>query len=192
MTSVKCLERTKAAGILIDVQDYFLRGHPDRERLITGSAAFANLLNYLHIPVVATLERPVAVKGKLPEQIFPFEGEILEKDFFDLTQEQAIAAHLESLGCKQIVISGSETDVCVLQSCLGLLRLGYEVFVVEDLLFSSAQNVQSAIDRMRASGATFMSLKTLFHELVRSVEGSPYRKSLDAEYGPLPEMLRGF
>ena len=77
-----------------------------------------------------------------------------EKDFFDLTKETKIKAHLTRLKRKQMIVAGCETDVCVLQSCLGLLDLGYEVFAVEELLFSSAQRVSAAqgpVCRLRAS-----------------------------------------
>src|SRR4029077_13807761 len=94
-----------------------------------------------------------------------------EKDFFDLTREKKIADHLARLKRTQVVVAGCETDVCVLQSCLGLLELGYQVFVVEELLFSSSRNVEAAVARMRAEGAVLLSYKTLFYELVAAVEG---------------------
>ena len=67
-------------------------------------------------------------------------------------------------------MAGCETDVCVLQSCLGLLSLGYEVYVAEELLISSSRNVDSAIAKMKAEGATFLTYKSLYYELVESVE----------------------
>ena len=48
----------------------------------------------------------------------------------------------------QILVAGCETDVCVLQSCLGLLSLDYEVYLMEELLFSSSPHVESAVARM--------------------------------------------
>jgi hypothetical protein len=70
----------------------------------------------------------------------------------------------------QETVTGCETDVCVLQSCLGLLSLGYEVFVVENLIFSSARNVDAAIARMKAAGATFLAYKSLVYELTETVD----------------------
>jgi hypothetical protein len=46
-----------------------------------------------------------------------------------------------------------------------LTRLGYEVYLVEELLFSSSRNVDSAIARMKAEGAVFLTYKSLFYEL---------------------------
>jgi isochorismate hydrolase len=106
-----------------------------------------------------------------------------------LAKEKDIRDHLASLNRKQIIVGGGETDVCVLQSCLGLLRLGYEVYMVEDLLFSSSANVDSALVRMKVAGATFVTYKTLFYELVQAAEGGPYATDARAKYGQFPADL---
>jgi len=114
---------------------------------------------------------------------------VFEKDFFDLTKEKKIADHLARLGRTQALVAGCETDVCVLQSCLGLLDLGHEVFVVEDLLFSSSRNVEAAIARMRAEGAAAITYKTLLYELIEAVEGGRHADLLTRTYGPFPDDL---
>jgi nicotinamidase-related amidase len=131
-------------------------------------------------------------KGRVPQRLRPLgeTAQLFEKDFFDLTKEKKIRDHLSGLKRKQALVAGCETDVCVLQSCLGLLDLGHEVFVVEDLLFSSSRNVDAAIARMKAAGAVFLSYKTLFYELVEAVEGGRHTERMIATYGPFPDDLR--
>ena len=112
-----------------------------------------------------------------------------EKDFFDLTKDKEIRDHIEHLNRKQVVLAGCETDVCVLQSCLGLLSLGYEVYVVEELLFSSSRNVEAAIERMQAAGAVFLSYKSLYYELLESVGGGGHAEKMGEAFGPFPDDL---
>ena len=164
-----------SCGIIIDVQESFLSQLDGRERskIIGRTRRFARLLSQFKIPVIATLERPVSEKGSLPQEVkesLGSEAKTFEKNIFDLTGEKEIRDHLAQLKKKQVIIAGCETDVCVLESCLGLLGLGYEVFVVENLLFSSSQNVDSAIGRMKTEGATFMTYKSLFYALTVAVE----------------------
>ena len=45
-----------------------------------------------------------------------------------------------------------------------------QVYVVDELLFSSSHDVQSAIARMKAEGAIFLTYKSLFYELVECIE----------------------
>ena len=86
----------------------------------------------------------------MPQEIEKYlsnSSETFEKNFFDLCKEKRIRDCLRRLKKKQVIVAGCETDVCVLQSCLGLLSLGYEVYVAEELLISSSRNVDSAIAR---------------------------------------------
>jgi nicotinamidase-related amidase len=191
---VKRVIADRCAGAIIDVQDFFLAqlgSRPARTRMETNIVNFARLLAYFRIPIVATLERPVHGKGSLPDALKRQLGEakLFEKDFFDLTKEKRIRDHLARLKKKQIVVAGCETDVCVLQSCLGLLDIGYDVFVVEDLLFSSARNVDAAIARMKAAGAVFLTYKTLYYELIEAVGGGRHADAMVTAFGPFPDDL---
>jgi isochorismate hydrolase len=190
----KRIFRDQCLGVIIDVQDFFLAQVETRERarLETNIGNFARLLGYFKIPMLVTLERPVEGKGMLPYAVKePLNGDaqIFEKDFFDLTKEAQIRAQLESLQKKQAILAGCETDVCVLQSCLGLLDLGFEVFVIEELLFSSTTDVDAAMVRMETEGAVFLTYKTLFYELVEAVGGGPHAQKLLAAFGEFPDDL---
>jgi nicotinamidase-related amidase len=182
------------AGAIIDVQDFFLSqlgSRPARRRMERNIVNLARLLDYFRIPMIATLERPVHRKGALPAALENqlSEAKLFEKDFFDLTKEKKIRDHLARLKKKQMIVAGCETDVCVLQSCLGLIDLGYNLFVVEDLIFSSARNVEAAIARMRAEGAVFLTYKTLYYELIQAVSVGRRADAMIAAFGPFPDDL---
>jgi nicotinamidase-related amidase len=194
MGAAKRIARDRCCGALIDVQPFFLSQIEKRlrARLVANTKNFVRLLGYFQIPLVVTIERPIDHKGMLPKEIAAHLGEgaeIHEKDFFDLTKDKTIAGRLARLKKKQVVVAGCETDVCVLQSCLGLLSLGYEVFLVEELLFSSSRNVEAAMARMEAAGAIFLTYKTLFYELLERVDDSRQAQKTLAELGPFPEDL---
>lgn len=164
----------RCCGLIIDVQKFFLSqvDRRLRSKITTNTKNLVRLLGHFGIPVVVTLERPVEQKGVLPREIEAQLGglsETFEKDFFDLSKEKKIKSHLARLKRRQMIVAGCETDVCVLQSCLGLLTLGYEVYVMEELLFSSSRNVDSAIARLKAEGAVFLTYKTLYYELIEAV-----------------------
>ena len=146
-------------GTIIDVQSFFLAqlGKRDRSRIVANTANLVRLLGYFEFPIVATLERPVDRKGLLPEQI----GKRLERplerspgrsrgfskrSIFDLCKEKTVRRHLARLKKKQAIVAGCETDVCVLQSCLGLLEPRLRGLCwSRKLLFSSSRNVAAAI-----------------------------------------------
>jgi hypothetical protein len=194
MSMVKRIVRDHCLGVIIDVQGFFLSQavKPLRSRIRMNTRNFARLLGYFQVPIIVTLERPVDHKGSLPKEISKHLRELaqtFEKDFFDLTREEKIRDQLGRLKKTQVIAVGCETDVCVLQSCLGLLGLGYEVYVVEDLLFSSARNVAPAIARMQAEGAVFLTYKSLYYELVEAVEGGRHGEKMLETFGPFPDDL---
>ena len=194
MTKAKRIVPDHCCGVIIDVQGFFLSqtNRRLRSKIKTNTKNFARLLGYFRIPMVVTLERPVDQKGSLPREIkkhLSDRAETFEKDFFDLTGEKKIRDHLRRLKKKQILVAGCETDVCVLQSCLGLLDLGYEVYVVKELLFSSSRNVGAAIARMKAEGAVFLTYKSLYYELIKAVGGGPHSEKIFRTLGPFPDDL---
>jgi nicotinamidase-related amidase len=194
MAAVRRIAVDQCCGAIIDYQEFFVEGLPSRRRahLAANTKNFVRLLGYFRIPILATLERPVDGKGSLPDDIRAHLGArsaILEKDFFDLTREKTIRDHLGRLKRKQVIVAGCETDVCVLQSCLGLVGLGYEVFAVEELLFSSSRDTDAAVARLKAAGVVFVTYKTLFYELIEAVEGGRHGERMFAKYGPFPRGL---
>ena len=191
---VKRIVADRCWGAIIDVQELFISQTDKRlwSKIKKNINNFARLLGHFRIPIVFTLERPVDQKGGLPEEVSKNvvrAAKILEKDFFDLTREQEIAHYIARLKKKQVLVAGCETDVCILQSCLGLLGLGYEVYVVEDLLFSSSRKVDSAIARMKAEGAVFLTYKSLYYELIEAVESGRNRDRILKTFGPFPDDL---
>lgn len=197
MTAVKRIAADDCWGAIIDYQEFFLSQAKNRlrSRIRANTMNFVRLLGYFRIPLVVTLERPIYRKGSVPKEISAHlsdRANVFEKNCFDLTKEKKIRDHIGPLKKKQVIIAGCETDVCVLQSCLGLLSLGYEVYVVEELVFSSSPNTNSAIARMKAEGAVFLTYKALFYELIEAVEGGPHAEKMTAKFGPFPDDLPDF
>jgi nicotinamidase-related amidase len=175
MTAARILP-DRCCGVVIDLQGFFLSqvGKRLRSAIKANTGNFLRLLNYFQIPIVVTLERPVELKGPLPKEIARHLNErarTFDKITFDLCKDKEIKSHLTRLKRPQVLVAGCETDVCVLQSCLGLLSLGYQVYVIEELIFSSSRNVEAATARMKHEGVAFLSYKTLYYELIESVDG---------------------
>ena len=190
MPKPKRIDRNRCFGAIVDVQEFFLAplGKRERAAMVKNTGNFARLLTHFKIPIVVTLERPIDVKGTLPKDIARALGDakVFHKDYFDLSRERPIAAHLSRLRKKQAIVAGCETDVCILQSCLGLLRLGYEVYAVDELLFSSSRNTDAAIARLEAEGVVFLTYKTLYYELAEAVQSASDPDGSIGAFPPLP------
>jgi nicotinamidase-related amidase len=164
------------AILVIDVQPFFLDGWMAgaSEPLLARLEFLLGLATVYELPCAFTFEQPVERKGWLPARLEPFvpaNAARFTKHTFNCCGEPEIVCGLSALGRQQIAVAGGETDVCVLQSVLGLLGAGYEVFLLEDALFSSESNVGPALRRMEQAGAIPTTVKALNYELRRSVRG---------------------
>jgi hypothetical protein len=75
------------------------------------------------------------------------------KTKFDATQLPPFAAALEQSGVTHLVVMGAETDVCVLQTVLGMRTMGFTVLLESDAVFTSETNTSPALRRMEQAGA---------------------------------------
>jgi nicotinamidase-related amidase len=77
-----------------------------------------------------------------------------EKISFSCCGNDAFMAQLRQSGRRQVVVCGTETHVCVLQTVLDLLQEGFIVHVVKDAVMSRAPaNRDTAIEAMMLAGA---------------------------------------
>jgi len=62
---------------------------------------------------------------------------VIDKPAYSAFTGSALASFLSEKGINTLVITGSETDVCVLATVLNAVDLGFRVVIVEDALCSS-------------------------------------------------------
>ncbi|MGX8012826.1 cysteine hydrolase family protein [Mesorhizobium sp. ORM8.1] len=78
-------------------------------------------------------------------------AQVIDKHVYSPWPEGRLQAELGSRGIDTLVITGGETDVCVLATVLGAIDIGYRVVLVTDALCSS-------------SDATHDALMTVYHQ----------------------------
>jgi nicotinamidase-related amidase len=125
----------------------------------------------LEVPVVVTEEEP-ALNGSTDPGI-GHAGQVFTKPTFGLAGTPEILAAVRATGRSTAVLVGFETDVCVLQSAIGLLDAGLRVIVVEDATFSPGEMHERGLARLRDAGAALTHCKALGYEWARTVERSP-------------------
>lgn len=179
---IKVIEPAQIGILLIDAQPWFWDSAFPEESMVKEAITvriehLLMLADWMEIPVIASFEEPVVKNGELPERlerVFPKNGLRYTKKTYNCTAESSIRQAIERLNVSQFVVAGAETDVCVLQSVLGLLQMGYTVFLLEDSLFTSEAHPASAMRRMIQAGVVPCTLKTLAYELVASTEHTPW------------------
>jgi len=70
---------------------------------------------------------------------------VIDKTRYSGFAEPHLFAHLRQRGADGVIVTGSETDVCVLATVLGAVDLGYRVIVVRDAICSSSDEGHDAL-----------------------------------------------
>ena len=69
---------------------------------------------------------------------------VIDKSRYSAFKGSTLHKHLQSRGADTLIITGSETDVCVLATVLDGVDLGYRVIVVRDAICSSSDEGHEA------------------------------------------------
>jgi len=141
--------------LVTDIHEKLMAALPDGERVIATSAWLIQIAQALRIPVLASEQYPkglgptvAAVSRWLPE------GAFMEKIHFGCIAEPACRERISAINRQQWILVGAEAHVCVLQTALGLLETGREVYVVADGVASRRlEDAEIALARLRAEGA---------------------------------------
>jgi nicotinamidase-related amidase len=70
---------------------------------------------------------------------------VIDKKVYSAFAGTRLPAHLRQRGADALVISGSETDVCVLATVLGAVDHGYRVILLRDAVCSSSDAGHDAL-----------------------------------------------
>ncbi len=193
MSPLALVEARDSVLVVIDVQGAFVRKLPSDEAqaIVLRAAWLVGAAAWLGIPVVVTAEDMPRLGGPVDEvaQCLPPGAAVHDKLVFDLTAEPAIVTAIRNTGRGTAIVAGFETDVCVAQSAIGLVGLGYRVVAVADCSGSPGSAHQAGLDRMAAGGVLVLRLRSLLYEWLRTVETS---RRFRAEYiarWPLPAGL---
>jgi hypothetical protein len=142
----------------------------DFEQLEANTIRMVEGLKALGIPVLVTEQY---VKG-LGETINPIQealGEFykpMEKAAFSCCGDQVYMDALIKTGKKNVIILGIESHVCVLQTVIDLIPLGFTPVLVEDCVSSRKLNdKKAAIKRMRTEGAIVTTYESILFELLK-------------------------
>ena len=84
--------------------------------------------------------------GLVPELArFVPPAETVDKPVYSPWLGSDLRARLEARGCDTLIITGGETDVCVLATVLGSADYGYRTIIVQDALCSSSDEAHDAM-----------------------------------------------
>lgn len=174
------MERNQSCLLLIDVQEKLSPLVQHFEAMISNCRWLRQLALDLQIPCLVSEQYP---KG-LGHTVNLLQGteKPFEKIDFSCFRSSDFKTALEQKKKTQMILTGIETHVCVLQTALDLQEAGYATFVVVDAVSSRfATDNKYALKRMQQAGITLVSCEMVFFEWLGQA-GSEAFKRLSKKY----------
>ncbi|MGY8749203.1 MAG: hydrolase [Pirellulales bacterium] len=133
---IKLLQGAKALGVITAATEQYPRG------LGTTVEPIQNELN--------------------PNEFCP----VAEKTMFSCRQCEDLLTKLSKAGIQNLLLCGIETHICIAQSAMDLMSLGFRTFVCADAVGSRTPlDHQLGINRMESSGAVITTTEAAIFEL---------------------------
>lgn len=169
------IDPRQATLLVVDIQERLIGAMSDPEGTRARARGLLAAIAELELPTVISEQYPKGLGATLAELKAAATGaEIVEKLHFSCVAAECLPASL--LAREQVIVCGMETHVCVLQTVLGLLGLGKQVFVVEDVCDSrTPANKAAGLARMRDAGAQIVTREMVLFELLSSASHPLFR-----------------
>jgi nicotinamidase-related amidase len=179
-THPNLLSTTTSVLVIVDIQSKLsaTMSEHDANAMNANTQSLLKAADCLNIPVLVTEQYPkgLGVTDPVVADHLPESFQIFAKTGFSCCAAEGFTEALEQTGCKQAILVGQEAHVCVLQTALELLDLGYQVHIVEDALCSrKTEHKFYAIQRMQQQGATITNYESVLFEWLRDAKHPDFK-----------------
>ncbi len=158
------LDASRSGLLVIDLQEKLLPAIPSGHAVVRQVHRLLDAAELLGVPAAATIQYPQGL-GPLDKSLAERIASIESKTSFSAAVcREALEPWLAG-GRDQIVVTGIETPICVMQTVLDLLAEGLDVFVVAEAVAArDGRAHEISLDRMRDSGASVIALESALFE----------------------------
>ena len=171
----RLLDRNDTALLVIDVQqriDGVMADQSHRPRL----AVLVDACTALGVPVVATEQYPKGLGATVDDLAARLPDAAIVKETFSCAREPEAQQAIQATGRRQVIVTGIEAHVCVLQTVIDLLDDGFEVHVPHDAVNSRRPSDKHwALHRMSSAGAVITATESALFELLERCGTDEFR-----------------
>ena len=173
------LKASESFVLVIDVQEKLAPAVLGIDEVEKNIFALLTAASRLAVPVIVTEHCANKIGHTVPQLriLVKEDNAIVAKTHFSAQSEPKIADRLTQLGRNKVVVVGTETHVCVLQTTLELIEAGYQPHLMVDGTSSRYQQDKDvAIHRMSANGVELITLEMDLFEWLEQGDTELFRE----------------
>ena len=170
------IDSTRALLLVVDVQVRLMPAIAEGEGVVANTGRLLAAAKLLDVPSLFTEQNAGGLGPTVPD-LAPKPGAAFAKMSFGAARAPGF---LEGLpGDRDLVVTGCEAHICVLQTVVGLLETGRRVFVVRDAVGSRRiENREAALARMAAHGAEIVTTEMVVFEWLATARHPRFRETV--------------
>lgn len=178
-SSILC-DADNSCLIIVDLQAKLSTAMPEKviARLRRNTDILIKAANQLGVPIFTTAQYPKGlgpieefISGQLNESAVHF-----DKTCFSILGAAQLFEQLKTTDKKQIILTGIEAHICVLQSALDLIEKNFDVFVVADAIASrKSSSYETALQRLRQTGCHVLNTESVLFEWLRDASHPDFK-----------------
>ncbi|RTL62284.1 MAG: isochorismatase family protein [Pseudonocardiaceae bacterium] len=168
------LTASRSVLLMIDLQERLMPAIHDGEAVVARTALLGEAAGALDVPVAATEQYPQGLGGTVPA-LSAFPQLVMPKTSFSAVDEPGFDMLLPP-GRDEVVVTGAEAHVCVLQTVLGMRDRDIRVVVVADAVGSRRESDKAAaLQRARDHGVEVVTSEMVMFEWMRDSRHARFR-----------------
>ncbi len=174
------IQRDDSLLLVVDIQEKLAPAIHDNATVTANSVRLLQGARQLGVPAFVSEQYVKGLGPSVPAvRAAAVDARFFEKTHFSCAAEPGVVELLRTCGRSQILLTGTEAHVCVLQTALGLLAASFTIFLVADAASSrTPENRQAAIERLRHAGAHIVTTEMVLFEWLHQAGTDEFRALL--------------
>jgi nicotinamidase-related amidase len=179
MRQTQRLTARNGALLVVDLQDKLLEAVPDREAVIANVVNLIRGAQALGMPVWATEQYPKGL-GPTTASVAELIADRPPKTTFHCCAVPQILEQLYGRNVRHVTLAGIEAHVCIAQTALELLDLGFRVQVPADAVASRHKiDWEFALRRISQVGAVVSTTEAVLFEWTETADRAEFKAISD-------------
>lgn len=173
------LNRRQTALLIVDVQQKINSVMMDGQGVVQNILKLIEACRVFDIPVFITEQYPKGLGPTEPAILEALEGQTpVQKMTFSCCGSQELIEQLKAENTRQLLVTGIEAHVCVLQTALDLLAQNFQVHIPTDAVSSRKElDYKTALERVSRVGAVLTTVEAALFEILEEA-GTPEFKQV--------------
>lgn len=175
MSRQRRLTATHGGLLIVDLQEKLVGAIAEGLEVVRNARRLVQGANLLRIPVWATEQYPAGL-GSTVAALLPLLPHRSEKTGFSCCVLPELIEQLHGRGIRHVAVAGAEAHVCVAQTALDLMEMGFEVQVAADAVGSrNPRDRDFALRRLETSGATISTTEAILFEWLETADHPAFK-----------------